>query len=329
MKFSNRPVINSYFSVKICREIWTQRRSSSAKEIAANQQKSWLDCFLRGEIQMKHILWGLAASLLIVGTAQAKNASMFPKNNRYIGVGLTDQGISEADFNKVLDKVVAIYDPIVQAHGFKLQFNRLWDDGTVNSDTDTEGDQWVINSYGGLARYNGITMDAYAGVACHELGHHLGGAPLFSDGGNMSVEGEADYHVGKCFRKYVAADDNVALMRGMNIDALVVSKCTAAFLNDKEQVAICERSAIAGFVLADILRDLGGEPAIAYNTPDPSVVTTVYEDHPHAQCRLDTYLATAVCPVSSDIEFSNTDASVGACMTGDGARPRCWFAPAN
>jgi hypothetical protein len=276
---------------------------------------------------MRNILWGLVASLCFAATAKANSVSMFPKNNRYIGVGLTDDGISEADFNKVLDKIVAIYNPIVANHGFKLQFNRLWDDGTVNSDTDTEDDKWVINSYGGLARYKGMTMDGYAGVACHELGHHLGGAPLFS-GTDMSVEGEADYHVGaKCLRKYFADDDNVALMKDQNIDPLVVSKCTAAFLNDAQLVAICERSAIAGFVISDILRDLQNEAPIAFNTPDTSQVTQTFEDHPHAQCRLDTYLAGAVCPVSSDVEFSNTDPTVGACMTADGARPRCWFAP--
>lgn len=279
---------------------------------------------------MIKVIWGIAACLGLSQVVQAKSVSMFPKNDRYIGVEFVDQGISEADFNVVLDKIVAIYDPIVQSHGFKLQFNRLWPDGTVNSDTDTEGDTWVINSYGGLARYKGITMDAYAGVACHELGHHLGGAPVFDDGSEMSIEGEADYHVGtKCLRKYFAADNNVQLMQGVTVDPLVVSKCTAAFLDDAEQIAICERSSIAGFLLADVLRDLGGEGPIAFNTPDPHQVDRTDESHPAAQCRLDTYFASAVCPVSSDVEFSNTDVTVGACMTGDGARPACWYKAAD
>jgi hypothetical protein len=278
---------------------------------------------------MKGFILGALACFAIAQTAQAKQCEgIFPKNNRWIGVGFLDDGISQDVFNGVLDKIVAIYNPIAQADGYGLQFNRLWDDGTVNSDTDTEGTTWVINSYGGLARYKGMTADGYAAVACHELGHHLGGAPQFSDGSNMSVEGEADYHVGtKCLRKYFATDDNVSLMKAQTIDPLVISRCTATFAGNDEQVAICERASMAGFVVADILRDLSGDPAIGYNTPDPSVVTTTFEDHPASQCRLDTYFASAVCGVSSDIAFDNNDYTVGACVTGAGARPACWFAP--
>jgi len=282
--------------------------------------------FLGGK--MKKLFWGVLACLCLSQAAYAKSTAIFPQNNRWIGMGLLDDGITEAQFNTVLDKIVAIYNPIVQSHGYTLVFNRLWPDGTVNSDTTTDGTNWVINSYGGLGRYKGMTMDGYAGVACHELGHHLGGAPLFTDGGEMSVEGEADYHVGaKCLRKYFATDDNVALMANVTVDPLVVANCTSAFTGNAEQIAICERSSLAGFVIADILRDLGGSPAIAFNTPDKSVVSTTFEDHPEAQCRLDTYFASAVCEVSSDIEFSNTDATVGACMTGNGARSLCWFHP--
>jgi hypothetical protein len=277
---------------------------------------------------MKRLVLSIIVGLGVTSTAYAKKTceGIFPKNNAWIGVGFTDQGITEQAFYTVLDKLVAIYNPIVKSHGFNLQFNRLWSDGTVNSDTDTEGDNWVVNSYGGLARYNGMTSDGYAGVACHELGHHLGGAPLFSDGSDMSVEGEADYHVGKCLHKFFSPDNNTALMNGKTIDPLVVTRCSVAYAGNQEEIAICERSAIAGYAIAAILQDLEGDPKIAFDTPDTTVVKSTNEDHPAAQCRLDTYFESAVCPaVASDVEFSNTDASVGACMTGDGARSSCWF----
>jgi hypothetical protein len=278
---------------------------------------------------MKKILVVLLAGLSLSGAGSYKQlcAGMFPKNNLWIGAELVSDGISEAVFNAALDKVVAVYNPIVAAHGYQLQFNRLWSDGTVNSDTDTEGNSWVINSYGGLARYAGMTSDAYIAVACHELGHHLGGAPVFSDGSLMSVEGEADYHVGtKCLRKVWANDNNVKIMAGAHIDPLVSARCKASFKGNANEIALCERSAAASFVLADILRALGNSAPIAFNTPDPSVVTQTFEDHPEAQCRLDTYFASGVCPVSSNVEFSTSDYKVGACMSGAGARPHCWFA---
>jgi hypothetical protein len=276
---------------------------------------------------MKSLVLSVVIGMCLSAAAQAKSTSIFPKNNKWIGIGFVDDGISEADFNVVLDKIVKIYDPIVQKHGYKLDYERLWSDGTVNSDTTTEGDTWIINAYGGLARYKGMTMDGYAGVACHELGHHLGGAPQFSDGGGMSVEGESDYHVGaKCLHKYFADDDNIALMAGKQIDPLVIANCSAAYVGDAANIALCERSSLAGFVIADILRDLEGSATIAFNTPDNNKVSQTDEEHPAAQCRLDTYFASALCTVSPDIEFSDTDATVGACMDGMGARPQCWFA---
>jgi len=279
---------------------------------------------------MKKLAVVVLAIFTLSGASQIHKlcAGMFPKNNLWIGVELVNDGISEAVFNKALDKVVAIYNPIVKAHGFQLQFNRLWSDGTVNSDTSTEGDSWVINSYGGLARYTGMTSDAYIAVACHELGHHLGGAPQFSDGSDMSVEGEADYHVGtKCLRKVFAKDDNVKIMSGAKIDPTVLAQCTASFTGDANQIALCERSAAASLVLANILRALGNDKPIAFNTPDRTQVTQTFEDHPQAQCRLDTYFASGICTASANTEFSNTDYKVGACVSHAGARPRCWFAP--
>lgn len=275
----------------------------------------------------KILLLGLATFSLSGFThVQKLCQGIFPKNHLWIGVGLTDSGISEATFDGVLDKVVAVYNPIAQAHGFQLQFNRLWSDGTVNSDTDTEGDTWVINSYGGLARYQGMTADGYAAVACHELGHHLGGAPMFSDGSGMSVEGEADYHVGtKCLRNLWVNDDNITLMSNQTIDPTVVQKCTASFTGNAAEIALCERSAAASFVVADILRQLEDDPALGFNTPDPSQVDQTNEDHPKAQCRLDTYFNSGICTVPASVEFSPTDETVGACMTDPGVRPRCWY----
>jgi hypothetical protein len=281
---------------------------------------------------MKGLILGSLAVLSLSAAAHSKKLceGIFPKNNVKIGPEVTGQGIDEATFNDALDKVVAVYNSIAQASGYQLQFNRLWSDDTVNSDTETEGDTWIVNSYGGLARYMGMTEDAFIAVACHELGHHLGGAPLFDDGSGMSVEGEADYHVGtKCLRKIFANDDNVGIIGKATIDPLVLSRCEASFVGDNNAIALCERSAAAGLVLGVIMSELDGTGPVAFNTPDPSVVTVTYEDHPAAQCRLDTYFNSGVCTISSDVPFSPTDPAAGGCMTGTGIRPACWFYPGN
>ena len=86
-------------------------------------------------------------------------------------------GIDEAVFNQVIDEITAVYEPIVRANGDKMIVNRKWDDGTVNASAQRSGKKVIVNMYGGLARHSLITKDGFAIVMCHEMGHHLGGAP--------------------------------------------------------------------------------------------------------------------------------------------------------
>ena len=127
-----------------------------------------------------------------------------PPNDMKIPVGdFRAKGIQEEMFNSVLDRVQAVYGPIVAQHGGELVINRKWDDPTVNANAQRYGSRWIINMYGGLARHPAVTPEGFATVACHELGHHLGGFPkiwgLF--GSWASNEGEADYFATlKCLR---------------------------------------------------------------------------------------------------------------------------------
>ncbi len=260
---------------------------------------------------MKNYL--LIAAIALCGvSSEAKTRvceGIFPKNNLWIPAGArTASGIDQDTFNAVIDKVENTYQPIVQAHGGNLEFNRLWDDGTVNSDTDVEGNNWIVNSYGGLARYQGMNYDGFAAIACHEIGHHLGGAPLFSGQDWASVEGEADYFATlKCFRVVFAGDDNEKIVAGMTVDATARQKCETNFPNNSKEIALCERASMAGFVIAKIAGSLSQDKTPGFNTPDPSQVSQVFEDHPQAQCRLDTYFAASICTVPTNTDLGNPD----------------------
>ena len=269
----------------------------------------------------------ISASVSFASNHQCKG--FFPKNNLYIPETRASKGISQKVFNGIITKLEKIYTSEIKAMGYKLQFNRLWKDGTVNSDTSVDGQSWVINSYGGLARYPGMTADAYAAVACHELGHHLGGAPRFSDDDWASVEGESDYFATlKCLRRYFSLKDNDS--SDVKISPVAQDKCQKSFSSVSEQKS-CIRGAAAGLVLAEVLRSLDDSPAIAFNTPDPSVVDQVFADHPAAQCRLDTYFNGSLCTAPVGEALSGADYHPGSCTdmqspTG-GTRPLCWFKP--
>jgi len=101
----------------------------------------------------------------------------------------------------------------------------------------------------------------------------------------------------------------------------------------------CQRAMLAGKALADLLGALGGE-TVNFDTPDTSTVTRTNNEHPAAQCRLDTYVAGALCGAKTwDYGFipgkgqaqhnsmaAQAEAYQHSCETGDGARPKCWFA---
>src|SRR5690606_1616432 len=130
-----------------------------------------------------------------------------PENDLYIAAdskSMLNSNLDEEKFNAVIDKVLAVYEPLVEAEGGELKVERNWTDGTVNAYAHRRGGTWNVAMFGGLARHETITEDGFALVVCHEIGHHIGGAP--KKGGWFSTwatnEGQADYFATlKCLRK--------------------------------------------------------------------------------------------------------------------------------
>src|SRR5690606_11499441 len=161
----------------------------------------------------------LALSLTSVFACSEDGSTGFlPENEMNIPVGLkTNGGLSEEQFNAVIDKIEAIYTPIVREMGGRLKINRKWENGTVNANATRLGG-WIVNMYGWLARHETITEDGFALVLCHEIGHHLGGAPKVAGllGLNRwaSNEGQADYYATlKCLRRAFLNDNNTKVLK--------------------------------------------------------------------------------------------------------------------
>ena len=292
--------------------------------------------------RMKKTVWMLLLTSAVAQASQTnihrgtKLCDFAPKNTRQIPIAknLVDStGITESDFTKAIDTVIAIYSPIVKAHGANLVINRLWADATVNSDTSVEGTDWIVNAYGGLARFQNMTYDAYVAVLCHELGHHLGGFPHYP--GNdawASNEGEADYFATmKGFRTVFVNDDNTTVVSALAVPQIVKDQCSVQHKDSKE-ISLCIRGSMAGLTLGSILNDLGGNATpVNFNTPDRREVVQTNDNHPEGQCRLDTYFAGATCGVSQTEELGTNNPTQGACAEekGDhfGFRSHCWYKP--
>lgn len=258
------------------------------------------------------------------------------ENNLNIPVGFNAGGIDEATFNRVMDRIEKIFTPIIAAEGGKFELVRNWTDGTVNAYAQRIGTTYQIQMFGGLARHPAITEDAMALVACHEVGHHIGGAPKIS---NMwsnwaSNEGQSDYYAGlKCLRLYYEAVENTDWYQknAATLPALAVEKCAATFTDENEKI-MCLRTAMAGQSVGFLFQDLRGETtAPDFSTPDTSAVTKTNDRHPATQCRYDTYFQGGLCAKAVSDSVSQTDYKQGTCTLAEGAtigtRPLCWFKP--
>jgi len=286
---------------------------------------------------MKRNLLSAVAALLLCAAAIPAAASdcpgFLPPNDLKIPVGsVQDRGILEAQFNKVIDTVEKIYKPVVAAQGRVLQVNRLWTNATVNANASQSGNKDVLNMYGGLARHEAITMDGFALVLCHELGHHLGGAP--KEGGWASIEGEADYYANlKCLRQVFADSSASAFTRTKESDETARQGCEASFANPDDQ-AVCYRAAMAAKSVSYLFKALHNDTVTpGFDTPDTSVVSSMFTDHPATQCRMDTYLAGSLCTQPVSAPLSDKNPAAGTCTRAGGFtvgfRPLCWYKPAN
>jgi hypothetical protein len=258
-----------------------------------------------------------------------------PANNMKIPVGMfAAGGLTEAQFNGVMDRVEKQYTPDIVKLGDTLQIKRNWTDPTVNASAQQFGKVEVLNMYGGLARHPSITVEGFALVVCHELGHHLGGAPKISGyfGSDWATnEGGADYYAAlKCLRRFFSEDDNAAILATATLDPLAVSTCQAQFKDLKDQ-QICMRTSMAGQSVADFFQVMKKETTPPrYGTPDKSVVSQTNDAHPATQCRLDTMFAGMTCHVPESDPNDKSDYKRGSCYSPNdtvGVRPLCWFAP--
>ncbi len=284
---------------------------------------------------------------LMLGSTMALAASsqtFMPKNDLHLEDNLMrDANIDEAEFNEIIDSVVAVYGQVLADQGKTLEMERNWTDSTVNAYASQSGDTWKVAMFGGLARRDETTPDGFALVVCHELGHHLGGFAFYGDTDWASSEGQSDYFATQACAKQIwksTLTENAASRATVN--PVAKSGCDSVWTSEDEQ-NLCYRSAMGGASLARLLAALGGSGEPQFDTPDETVVTSTNTAHPNGQCRMDTYFQGALCTADFDINVipgknhpegqtsiaAEALASQYACTSPKGftigKRPTCWF----
>jgi hypothetical protein len=296
--------------------------------------------FLSIEIQesssisfMKFLLLVFFFSLPALSCSSDGQEGLVPKNNLSYKALPGATGITSGQFHRVIDHIEKIYAPVFVAMTPKLSIQRNWFSDTVNAFATLSYTFRTIDLHGGMARHPLMTEDAFALVVCHEVGHHLGGFPAqkILSSSVLSNEGQADYFSTlKCLRRYFLRDSNQKIISNALIPESLRKNCEESF-KDKEEVAICLRSALAGLDFAKFSASLRGTEVPKFDTPEKRTSLMTDHDYPSPQCRLDTFVMGAICPISYQEDISETDETSGVCHElnnhSKGMRPSCWFAP--
>lgn len=274
----------------------------------------------------------IISALGMLLTFHESYARFLPDNDLHFEDNIeADAGITEDEFNEVIDMVDAIYRPIVKSHGGRLKFARKWNDSTVNASAQRIFGFWQVNMYGGLARRPEITKDGFTFVVCHELGHHLAGFPFSSHW--ASNEGNSDYFASlSCGRMLWYDDDEGNEEAALEIPDYPKQLCDEAFYgHGVKRLNLCYREMLAAYSTSNLLATLG-QSRIAYDTPDLSKVKKTNHNHPRGQCRLDTYMAGTLCGSKFDVDLipkNEKQMAASSCheVNGDSfaLRPTCWY----
>lgn len=262
-------------------------------------------------------------------------ASSIPENDLLRPV-LEKSDEQKENFFRLVGSVERAYREDIESYGKTLVVTSDWEDPKVNASAWKKGDEYNFKIYGGLYRFEPVTDDAFLLVACHEVGHLIGGAPTYKPFNNASSEGQADYFsVSKCFRRVIRGEDHESVIGNTPLSPLALSECAESFATNSEQYLICLRTSVAIVAMANTIKAISDIPEVPQiDTPDPYVrMFIIFNGYPNPQCRIDTLFAGSLCQVSSEVEndFDLLLYNQGNCSVegGDtrGLRPLCWYVP--
>lgn len=271
----------------------------------------------------------LACSTLNASTPEIMGC--VPSSNlRYSRFDKMGGGLTQNDYLKMQEKFKSIFDPFLKEHfGKTVSFENCWVQDEVNAYcTRDQDDNPVIKILGGMVRHPDMTIDGLYLLACHELGHYLGGAPKAFRGrssqrGWSSAEGQADYFATtKCLPVVFGIEGET----DKAMDSFPYDQVEKAKSRCKEKTALCVRMAMAALTVSNVFHSITPyEDVPELDKKDSrSVYTTDYK-HPAPQCRLDTFLSGANCKNDFRVLFDPVDPTIGACLDGDSQRPNCWY----
>lgn len=265
-------------------------------------------------------------------------ASFFPKSWENVGAsaGSEKSSINPGRYQEIFKELNKAFSSDLSENQATLELRFEMENDRVNAHAKRKGDKWIIVFNGGMLRHRHFDEEVFTAVLCHELGHHLGGAPYKfpEDPGRswISAEGQADYFAGNiCLKRLYQEQDNARYLEGKEVPLTSEKGCSFKHRN-KDDYLICLRSSLMSLKTARFVHKIGNTrrgrrgrfPRL--ETPDTNRVGTTFLKHPKPQCRLDTFFQGGLCDKLIRTPYSKNP----NCLEGEGefagTRPACWHA---
>lgn len=248
---------------------------------------------------MKFWLFTLTLLAMLVPSHVAVQRVLCPALLPVNASATAGEGLSEEQLNQLLG--------IFQKSYPDIEFQASWYNDTVNAQAMRFDEAKLIVIYGGLVREPTTTPDSLALMICHEVGHHKGGAPYFTDGDGKntwaSAEGAADYYsIRGCFTRIASMMKTPAARLSERDEALLEQTCA-----NSTKPTVCRRALQSGALMAKLQWIVfpNNQPAPALDAEDTNLPAATLLGYPSPQCRLDTFRASALLQ----------------------ERPPCWYRP--
>lgn len=232
------------------------------------------------------------------------------------------KSLAESAFDLAVSTTQATYQDRFQKMGLGFQWTT--DAKVTVADIQIRNSSVFLRVSPALMNSKQLSQDEWQMILCHEVGHILGGAPYTwvnqDDGGEYSAEGQADYFAAsKCLRTlWTDKAQNTVAVSTLTKELVTKIKARGCLSNQCIRIVATAN---------DLLGALSPDESFAVDrrSEDKVTETQTFPVSSPAQCRLDTMIAGALCEVDPAIPFSSSNQRDGACASGPGARPACWF----
>ncbi len=253
-------------------------------------------------------------------------ASFFPENYQ-LEDNAKKSSIVELNALEILGKeVLQRFEAAANTNGGNLKLLFDLSSNTINATAYKQDSTWFIKFQGGLLRHPNLTRSVFVTILCHEIGHHLGGAPYKYGDSGISAEGQADYFAANTCLKDVFKNTSLLKLSISKAPTIIKEKCENQFGEEKNYIT-CIQSSLTGQEVSQFLSKIGNtrrgrrNPVPNINKRSKTVVSVTNISHPDHQCRLDTYFEGSLCHKGLD-EYEPNCLDPGLY---NGSRPSCWF----